>query len=137
MNKSPFTIGFVCVLIIFVILLVQSFCGGPMFTLTIRSGHYFLFDHNRYTEISIGELKFLAILSAIAVLAIFIGIISVICILVQMLKLGVLATLHRGGLNSRLNWLQRTGFNVVKTHEKESSSKISGPNTNDTDDHQK
>jgi ABC-type multidrug transport system permease subunit len=83
-NKSLRIVAFVCGLIIFLTILIQAFCGGTINSLTTESGHYFLFDHNKYTEISLGTLLALAALTGVAIVAFFIGVISTICLVIRM-----------------------------------------------------
>ena|ERR1700677_46438 len=85
-NAGLRIVGFVCFLIIFFTILIQAFCGGTISTLTTASGHYYLFDHNRYTEISFGTLLALAALSGVALLAFVIGVASAICLVIRMRK---------------------------------------------------
>jgi hypothetical protein len=83
-NESLRVVASVCCLIIFFTILIQAFCGGTLDSLTTKSGHYYLFDHNRYTEISLGTLLALAALSGVALLAFYIGVISTICLVIRM-----------------------------------------------------
>jgi uncharacterized membrane protein len=85
-NETLRIVAFVCFLIIFFTILIQAFFGGTINTLTTDSGRYYLFDHNRYTEITLGTLLALAALSGVALLAFCIGVISTLCLVIRMKK---------------------------------------------------
>jgi uncharacterized membrane protein len=83
-NNSLRIVAFACCLIIIFTFGTQAFFGGTITTLTVNSGHYYLFDHDKYNEISLSVLLALAAQSGIALLAFCIGVICTICLVTRM-----------------------------------------------------
>jgi hypothetical protein len=96
-------------------MLIQAFFGGTINTLTVEAGHYYLFDHNRLTEITLKNLLGLAALSGIAALAFFVGIISAIWLAIRMKK-DKTPNADKGSTSSF--WIRRTDGNKAYPSEK-------------------
>jgi len=86
---------------------MQAFSGGTLNTLTTHDGRYYLFDHNRYTEITLGYLIFIAMISGVAIVAFAIGTIVTIWLVFRMRKSGGFRKLLSGKDEMRRFWEKR------------------------------